>query len=101
MVVAAIRAGLRAGVDNFGVQRMHRESADRRRLGQAVMQCLPFAATVGHAIEAGLHHPAAPGFTGVDLTQFQLPTGLPSGTSVPVLVSINGMESNTVMLPVK
>jgi uncharacterized protein (TIGR03437 family) len=44
---------------------------------------------------------AAPGFTGVDLTQFQLPTGLPSGTSVPVLVSINGVDSNTVMLPVK
>jgi uncharacterized protein (TIGR03437 family) len=44
---------------------------------------------------------AAPGFTGVDLTQFQLPSGLPSGTSVPVLVTINGVESNTVMLPVQ
>jgi uncharacterized protein (TIGR03437 family) len=44
---------------------------------------------------------AAPGFTGMDLTQFEVPSGLPSGTSVPLLVSINGEDSNTVMLPVK
>jgi uncharacterized protein (TIGR03437 family) len=53
----------------------------------------------------GVHPPststAAPGFTGVDLTQFQVPTGLAGGTSVPVLVSINGVDSNTVMLPVQ
>jgi uncharacterized protein (TIGR03437 family) len=44
---------------------------------------------------------AAPGFTGVVLTQFQVPSGLPSGTSVPVLVTINGTDSNTVMLPIQ
>jgi uncharacterized protein (TIGR03437 family) len=44
---------------------------------------------------------AAPGFTGVVVTKFQVPTGLPSGTSVPVLVNINGVSSNTVMLPLK
>jgi uncharacterized protein (TIGR03437 family) len=44
---------------------------------------------------------AAPGFAGADLTQFQVPSGQASGTSVPVLVTINGVESNTVMLPVK
>jgi uncharacterized protein (TIGR03437 family) len=43
---------------------------------------------------------AAPGFTGMDLTQFEVPTGL-SKSPVAVLVSINGEESNTVMLPVK
>ena len=43
---------------------------------------------------------AAPGFTGMDLTQFEVPTGL-SKSPVPVLVSINGEDSNTVMLPVK
>lgn len=43
---------------------------------------------------------AAPGFTGMDLTQFEVPSSLPSG-NVAVLVSINGEESNTVMLPVK
>jgi uncharacterized protein (TIGR03437 family) len=53
----------------------------------------------------GVHPPststAAPGFTGVDLTKFQVPTGLAGGTSVPVLVSINGVDSNTVMLPIQ
>lgn len=44
---------------------------------------------------------ATPGSTGVVSTKFQLPSGLPSGTSVPVLVSINGADSNTVMLPIQ
>lgn len=44
---------------------------------------------------------AAPGFTGVVATQFQVPTSLASGTSVPVFVSINGVDSNTVMLPIQ
>jgi uncharacterized protein (TIGR03437 family) len=44
---------------------------------------------------------AAPGFIGVVTTQFEVPTGLPSGESVPVMVSINGVDSNTVMLPIQ
>jgi uncharacterized protein (TIGR03437 family) len=44
---------------------------------------------------------AAPGFTGLVSTQFQVPSGLPGGTSVPLLVTINGVASNTVMLPVQ
>lgn len=44
---------------------------------------------------------ADPGYTGVVSTQFQVPSGLPSGTSVPVLVTINGVDSNTVMLPIQ
>ena len=44
---------------------------------------------------------AAPGFTGVVSTQFEVPSGLPGGTTVPVLVSINGVDSNTVMLPIQ
>lgn len=44
---------------------------------------------------------AAPGFTGLTTTQFQVPTGLASGTSVPLLVTINGIDSNTVMLPIQ
>ncbi len=44
---------------------------------------------------------AAPGFTGVTTTQFEVPSGLPSGNSVPVLVTINGVDSNTVMLPIQ
>jgi uncharacterized protein (TIGR03437 family) len=41
---------------------------------------------------------AAPGFIGVVQTQFQVPSGLPSG-GVPVSVSINSIDSNTVTLP--
>ncbi len=52
-------------------------------------------------VKPGSKSTAAPGFIGVVLTQFQVPTGLPGGTSVPVLVTINGVESNTVMLPLK
>jgi uncharacterized protein (TIGR03437 family) len=44
---------------------------------------------------------AAPNFAGVVSTQFQVPAGLPSGTSVPVLVTINGVDSNTVLLPIQ
>ncbi len=44
---------------------------------------------------------AAAGFTGVVSTSFQVPSGLPGGTSVPVLVTINGTDSNTVMLPIR
>jgi uncharacterized protein (TIGR03437 family) len=52
-------------------------------------------------VKPGSTTTAAPGFVGIDLTKFQLPTGLPSGKSVAVLVNISGVESNTVMLPVK
>jgi uncharacterized protein (TIGR03437 family) len=44
---------------------------------------------------------AAPGFTGVALTRFRVPEDLPAGTNVPLKVSVNGAESNTVMLPLR
>jgi uncharacterized protein (TIGR03437 family) len=44
---------------------------------------------------------AASGFAGAVTTQFQVPTGLASGTAVPMQVSINGVDSNTVMLPIQ
>jgi uncharacterized protein (TIGR03437 family) len=43
---------------------------------------------------------AAPGFAGVVTTQFQVPSGL-AGTSASLLVTINGVDSNTVMLPIQ
>jgi uncharacterized protein (TIGR03437 family) len=42
---------------------------------------------------------AAPGYSGVTLTKFQVPDGMPSGATVPVTVNVNGVASNTVMLP--
>ncbi len=44
---------------------------------------------------------AAAGFVGIACTNFQVPSGLPSGSSVPLSVSVNGIASNTVMLPVQ
>jgi uncharacterized protein (TIGR03437 family) len=44
---------------------------------------------------------AAPGYTGVTLTQFQVPAGLPGGTMATVKATINGIDSNTVMLPLQ
>lgn len=44
---------------------------------------------------------AASGYTGLTSTVFTVPTGLPSGAPVPLTVTINGIESNTVMLPVQ
>ena len=44
---------------------------------------------------------AAPGYAGITLTQFQVPTGMPSGSSVQLKVTVNGTDSNTVMLPLQ
>ena len=63
-VGAAIGAGLRAGIDDLGLLRVHRQGAHRRHLGQAALQRLPLAAAVGQPEKAGMHHPAAPGFAG-------------------------------------
>jgi|SRR5579871_223883 len=57
-------------------------------------------------ITAGAHSPAtiwagaAPGYTGLALTKFELPSGS-SGPTLPVTISVNGAKSNTVNLPVE
>ena len=44
---------------------------------------------------------AAPGYSGVALTMFKVPDGMPSGATVPITITVNGTDSNTVMLPVQ
>jgi len=44
---------------------------------------------------------AAPGYTGLTLTKFTLPDGMPGGSTVQVTVNVNGANSNAVMLPVQ
>jgi uncharacterized protein (TIGR03437 family) len=57
-------------------------------------------------ITAGTHSPttvwagAAPGYTGLALAKFEVPTGATAAT-LPVTISVNGVKSNTVMLPVE
>ena len=42
---------------------------------------------------------AAPGYTGMTLTAFQVPSGLPGGAPANLKVTINGVDSNAVLLP--
>ena len=44
---------------------------------------------------------AAAGYTGIAVTNFQVPAGMPSGTNVPLTLNVNGVASNTVMLPIQ
>jgi uncharacterized protein (TIGR03437 family) len=44
---------------------------------------------------------AAPGRAGVDVIRFRLGDGVPTGTNVQIYITVNGQDSNTVVLPVK
>jgi uncharacterized protein (TIGR03437 family) len=44
---------------------------------------------------------AAPGQVGVDLVQFQLDSSAPSGSAVPLFLTVNGVNSNTLSLPIQ
>jgi uncharacterized protein (TIGR03437 family) len=44
---------------------------------------------------------AAPGYTGLTITKFKVPDSMQSGTTVPVKVTVNGADSNTVMVPIQ
>jgi uncharacterized protein (TIGR03437 family) len=44
---------------------------------------------------------AAAAFVGITTTSFQIPTGLGSGTNVALQISVNGVTSNTAMIPLQ
>jgi uncharacterized protein (TIGR03437 family) len=44
---------------------------------------------------------AAPGRVGVDVIQFRLGDGAPTGTNAQLYITVNGQDSNTVVLPVQ
>jgi uncharacterized protein (TIGR03437 family) len=44
---------------------------------------------------------AAPGQVGLDLVQFRLDSSAPSGTSASLYLNINGIDSNTLLLPIQ
>jgi uncharacterized protein (TIGR03437 family) len=58
-------------------------------------------------ITAGNQHPstvwagAAPGYTGLALTKFQVPSAASAGATMPITINVNGVKSNVVMLPVE
>jgi uncharacterized protein (TIGR03437 family) len=59
------------------------------------------------SITAGNQHPsavwagAAPGYTGLAFVQFQVPSGASAEVTLPITISVNGVKSNTVTLPVE
>jgi uncharacterized protein (TIGR03437 family) len=59
------------------------------------------------SITVGNQHPstvwagAAPGYTGLALVQFEVPSGASAGVTLPVTIKVNGVSSNTVALPVE
>lgn len=44
---------------------------------------------------------AAPSRVGIDVIQFRIGDGVPTGTNVPLYITVNGQDSNTVLLPVQ
>jgi uncharacterized protein (TIGR03437 family) len=44
---------------------------------------------------------AAPGFAGITITKFRVPSGMAGSGSVDVAVSVNGASSNSVVLPIR
>ena len=44
---------------------------------------------------------AAAGYVGIATTNFQVPSGMASGTNVSLKVTVNGVDSNTVVLPIQ
>ena len=61
----------------------------------------PVAVLVGSASLTPESVCAAPGRVGIDLVEFRLPSDAPSAASVSVQVTVNGVGSNVVVLPVK
>jgi uncharacterized protein (TIGR03437 family) len=58
-------------------------------------------ATVGDFVIAAENAFVAPGRVGVDAVQFRLGDGAPSGTNANLHITVNGQDSNVVLLPVK
>jgi uncharacterized protein (TIGR03437 family) len=78
-----------------------------RPVGFAVPQTPPFvlldaaSVLVGAAAIAAENAFAVPGSVAVDAVQFRLGDGVPSATNAAMSVTVNGQQSNTVLLPVQ
>jgi uncharacterized protein (TIGR03437 family) len=61
----------------------------------------PVSLQVGSAVFTPESAFAAAGQVGVDLVQFRLDSTAPSGAGVPIYVTVNGVASNTLTLPIQ
>jgi len=44
---------------------------------------------------------AAPGYVGLDAVQFPITSAVPAGATLDLTVTVNGVSSNTVQLPIQ
>ena len=61
----------------------------------------PAAIQVGSARFTPESSFAAPGQVGVDAVQFRLDSSAPSGAAIPIVLTVNGVSSNTLPLPIE
>jgi len=61
----------------------------------------PVTITIGSAVYIPESAFAAPGQVGLDMVQFRLDGGGPSGPAIPISVIANGVSSNTLALPIR
>ena len=61
----------------------------------------PATVSIGDAVVPAENAFAAPGRVGIDAVQFRLGDGAPGGANANLRVSINGQDSNVVLLPVQ
>ena len=61
----------------------------------------PVSIQVGTVVFTPVSAFAAPGQVGLDVVQFQLDNTAPSGSAIPVYVTVNGVNSNTLPLPIQ
>jgi uncharacterized protein (TIGR03437 family) len=61
----------------------------------------PVTIEVGASVLVAESAFAAPGHIGVDMVQFRLDSTAPSGAAIPFYVTVNGVSSNTLTLPIQ
>jgi len=61
----------------------------------------PVTVQVGASVFTPVSSFAAPGQVGLDLVQFKLDSTAPSGAAIPLYVTVNGINSNTLPMPIQ
>jgi uncharacterized protein (TIGR03437 family) len=61
----------------------------------------PVTIQVGASVYTPQSAFAAPGQVGLDLVQFQLDSSAPSGAAIPLYLTVNGVNSDTLPLPIQ
>ncbi len=61
----------------------------------------PVKVLVGQAIYAPESATATPGQIGIDMVQFRLDSSVPFGAAIPLVVTVNGVSSNSLSLPIQ